>query len=138
MGVTVSYHMITQWLFLRLLGVVYCIVFASLFVQLEGLYGSRGITPISAYLSSLKRWRGKRFPVGSLFVFDCSDPFLKFSAAMGIALSLLLAAGFFPFLNLLLLWLLYLSFVSAGQEFLSWSLRMHMYIFVEQTLQEPS
>ena len=38
-------------LFLRLLGVVYLIAFASLGVQMTGLVGSRGILPVADFLA---------------------------------------------------------------------------------------
>jgi len=33
----------------QLLGIVYLVVFCSLLVQVQGLYGSRGITPVAGY-----------------------------------------------------------------------------------------
>jgi hypothetical protein len=40
----------TRWLFLRLVGLVYAIAFASLAVQVAGLIGPSGLTPAGAYL----------------------------------------------------------------------------------------
>ena len=48
------------WLFPKLLGVVYCLAFSSLLVQVPGLYGSRGILPIRDYLTLLRQGLGRR------------------------------------------------------------------------------
>jgi hypothetical protein len=119
--VIISSGIITQWLFLKLLGIVYCLVFCSLYVQIEGLYGSRGVLPISTYVNDSKTLsRIETFvTIPSLFVFYAGDFFLRICAALGIVLSLFLIAGYLQPFMLLLLWILYLSFVSVGQEFLS-------------------
>ena len=41
----------SRWLFLRLLGVVYLIAFASLAAQITGLVGEHGILPAREFLS---------------------------------------------------------------------------------------
>jgi hypothetical protein len=116
-----SSYVVTQWLFLKLLGGVYGVAFWSLLVQVEGLYGSRGILPIAGYVNSLKGAHRKRFPpIPSLFWFFSGDFFLRFCAGLGVVLSLLLIAGILPPLNLFFLWFLYISFVSVGREFLSY------------------
>jgi hypothetical protein len=108
-------------IFPRLLGLVYLLAFGSLFLQQRGLYGSQGILPIGEYLAAIRRYSGRggwrRFP--SLFWFSSSDAFITGCAGLGICLSLVLAAGMLQLPALVLLWLLYLSFVSLGQDFLS-------------------
>ena len=108
-------------IFPRLLGVVYLLAFVSLLVQVRGLYGSRGILPIRDYAAALRRNLGatgcRHFP--SLFWFSTSDAFIIGSAGMGVFMSLLLAGGVATIPALILLWLIYLSFTSMGQEFLS-------------------
>ncbi|HYS43494.1 MAG TPA: lipase maturation factor family protein, partial [Geobacteraceae bacterium] len=117
-----SSAIIAQWLFLKLLGGVYFLAFASLFVQVEGLYGARGILPIGNYLGAIREELGARgwryFP--SLFWLSSSDFFLHLTAGLGMVLSLLPVCGILTVPALVLLWLLYLSFVSLGQEFLSY------------------
>ena len=117
-----SSHIISQWLFLRLLGSVYFIAFGSLFIQLRGLYGSSGMLPIAEYTAAVKKELGGRafqyFP--SIFLYKSSDAFLTGCAATGIVLAVLLVMGLFPVPSLILLWFLYLSFVLVGQEFLSY------------------
>lgn len=110
------------WLLPKLLGGVYCLAFASLLPQLLGLYGSRGVLPIRDYLAELRRelgGRAWRF-CPTLFWLNSGDRMLAGSACLGILLALLLMAGGPPAPLLCLLWLLYLSFAAAGQEFLSY------------------
>lgn len=110
-----------QWLFLKLLAVVYLIAFWSLKQQLTGLYGRRGLLPIGAYLMRVRQALGPKgmLRLPSLFWFRCDDRFLSQAASAGLLCSLLLLFGLWPPLMLLLLWLLYLSFVSVGRDFLS-------------------
>jgi hypothetical protein len=64
------------WLFPRFLAGVYLPAFASLLVQVRGLYGERGILPIAAYLKGLRSGLGRgaggssslvgRFPIMTL------------------------------------------------------------------------
>ncbi len=109
-------------LFPRFLGAIYFLAFASLLIQVPGLYGRMGVLPIAAYLGALKEWRGKRaYSIcPTLFWLNRSDAALTGAALVGMTLSLLLMAGGPRLPILLLLWLLYLSFVTAGQEFLSY------------------
>lgn len=112
---------ISLTLFPRLLSVIYFCAFTSLLVQVQGLYGARGILPIAACTARLRRHFGDRashlYP--SLFWLNAGDPVLLGGAAAGVALSLLLMAGFFVLPSLILLWLLYLSYTTLGQDFLS-------------------
>ncbi len=85
---------LSRWLFLRLLGVVYLIAFLSLAVQITGLVGENGLLP------------------------EASNTSLLLRASGGVALSLLLAGGIAPVASAAGLWLLYWSLTNAGQEFL--------------------
>ena len=49
-------HSLARWLFLRALGAVYLVAFLSLWVQVAGLVGSRGILPAATLLD----WVGAR------------------------------------------------------------------------------
>ncbi|HEY7515086.1 MAG TPA: lipase maturation factor family protein, partial [Vicinamibacteria bacterium] len=107
-------------LFLRLLGLVYLAAFASLAVQVEGLYGSRGILPVTELLgfaaSRLGPERYRLLP--TLAWVSASDGALLFLAWGGAALALLQVACVAPRLVLLLLWAFYLSLVSPGRVFM--------------------
>jgi lipase maturation factor 1 len=113
---------VLPWLFPKLLGGVYFLAFSSLLVQVSGLFGSQGILPISSHLAELRQHYGRRVYrlVPTLFWLNSSDRVLAGSAFLGAALSLLLVVGGPAIPLLFLLWLLYLSFASSGQEFLSY------------------
>jgi lipase maturation factor 1 len=117
-----SLQQFLPWLFPRLLGGVYFLAFFSLLVQVPGLYGSSGILPIGSYLRELRNDLGTyAFRIcPSLFWFRSGDTALQAACLLGVGLSVLLMAGAPPVPLLLLLWLLYLSFVTAGQEFLAY------------------
>jgi hypothetical protein len=117
----VSSFGISQWLFLKSLAFIYFLAFTSLFVQIPGLYGSQGIEPIQDFLIELKRRRKKipfqDFP--SLFWLNAHDYALEGAAGAGILFSIFILIGIGPaWLLFLLLWMIYLSFVSVGSVFL--------------------
>ena len=109
--------------FPHLLGIVYLLAFASLLVQVKGLYGANGIVPIHELVAALRQQTGRRgfssFP--SIFWFTSSDRSLYGSALLGCCLSICLLLGLLPPLPvLILLWMIYYSFTAMGQEFLSY------------------
>src|SRR5579884_1106395 len=111
-------YLLSRWLFLRLLGVVYAVAFASLAVQVAGLVGSGGILPARDFLAhALDGGAAYRlFP--TLCWLDASDGMLRGLAWSGVALALLLVAGVAQVPVLVLLWMLYLSLSVVGQTFL--------------------
>jgi predicted DCC family thiol-disulfide oxidoreductase YuxK len=118
-------YFLVRWLFLRALGAVYFFAFVSLWTQIVGLIGHDGILPAGQFMSAVKQQcdlRGigiERFHLlPTLCWFDASDAFLNFQCAAGVVLSLVLIAGFAPVPCLALLWLLYLSLVTVGRDFL--------------------
>jgi hypothetical protein len=121
-GAETSSFFLARWLFLRLLGGVYLAAFLSLWVQIHGLIGSRGILPIGDYLADVRAVTGpKRYLlVPTLCWLDPSDRFLDVLCGSGVALSGLLILGIAPSVVLFLLWALYLSLTVAGQEFLGY------------------
>ena len=107
-------YRLTRWLFLRTLGIIYLIAFASLSVQIIGLVGSNGILPIADAVANARTQiplaEGlSRFP--TLVWFNSSDVFLQGMCIAGIILALLLIANVLPKLTLIGLWGLYLSLV---------------------------
>jgi lipase maturation factor 1 len=113
-----AYYHARRW-FLRLLGAIYLIAFASLWIQIDGLIGHNGILPVALWLEELRERFGpeayRLFP--TLCWFNPGDWFLHFLCAGGVVLSLLLILGITPILCLLLLWAFYLSLCVAGQVF---------------------
>lgn len=104
----------------RLLGFIYFFAFGALLFQIKGLLGKNGILPISGHLSFVKRNYPKRYfkLLPSLFWFNSSDQALVTVTILGTILSIFLMWGFFPSLTLLALYILYLSIVNTGQDFL--------------------
>jgi predicted DCC family thiol-disulfide oxidoreductase YuxK len=112
---------LTQWLFLRLLAAIYMVAFASLAVQVTGLLGEHGISPARDFFGQVGTNLGwmRFWAVPSLFWWNSSDAVLVGAAWAGVALAAVLFAGYLERLTLALLYVLYLSFSLAGQEFLS-------------------
>ena len=115
-----TYFWARRW-FLRALGLIYLIAFVSLWVQVDGLIGSDGISPIKQFLPAVQERLGGRayWLLPTLCWFNSSNAFLHFLCAGGVALSLLLIAGFVPVVSLIALFVFYLSLTIAGQTFLS-------------------
>ena len=112
---------LTQWIFLRLLALIYIIAFGSLAVQVLGLIGSHGVSPAHDYFARIASSFGPmRFAaVPTVFWWDSADRTLEGAALGGAALAALVLFGRMERLCLLLCFVLYLSFSMAGQEFLT-------------------
>jgi len=114
-----STYLLSRSLFLRGLGLVCLIAFTSLWVQIHGLIGSRGILPIANLVHSLRHYPAQKYwLMPTLCWLNASDGMLTFLCAAGVVLSGLLIVGMAPAIALLLLWIDYLSLVVAGQVFL--------------------
>ncbi len=105
-------------LFLRVLGAVFAVAFASLLVQIRVLVGREGLLPACAYLDGLAKL-GVATSAPTVFWLDCGDRALIAVALAGIALSFGLTLDLAPRWCLVALWALYLSFVTVGQDFFS-------------------
>lgn len=114
-------YFIARRFFIRFLGVIYLIAFASMWGQIVGLIGSNGILPAQEYLAAAKEYYGfsNIFGLPTIFWFGCWDNMLVGVCGLGIVASLLIISGFFPVIALTVAWGLYLSIVHVGQSFLS-------------------
>src|SRR5262245_11823936 len=99
---------------MRLLGLVFLSAFLSLLVQITALVGNEGLAPARDFLArapslaaapTIFRWIGT------------GDGVLRGAALAGAAVSVALAANVAPRWCLIVLWSVYLSFVTIGQEF---------------------
>lgn len=112
---------LASWLFLRLLGVVYFFAFLSLATQILGLVGQNGILPAGDYLATLASRMGAdrywQFP--TLAWLSSTNRALQLMSFGGVAGSVLLIFDIAPMPVLALLWMLYLSLVTVGQDFLA-------------------
>ncbi len=113
--------LLTEALFLRLLGLIYLSAFGSLWSQIIGLVGAKGIAPSARFIAALHSELGLRsfFYAPSLFWFNSSDLSLLLACAVGCFASLLMAAGVFSRASSIACFVLYLSLSSVGQPFTS-------------------
>ncbi len=116
---TESFQLSTAF-FLRALAVIHAIAFASLWTQLSGLIGPNGILPATSYLNAVREHLSSSsyFQLPTLAWLFGADAFLHVLCAFGLLSAALLFFGIAPLLNLILLWLAYLSLVNVGQIFL--------------------
>jgi hypothetical protein len=113
---------VTSWLFLRLLGAIYLVAFASFGVQAAGLIGSHGILPMTDFLRDMHEYLGwsAYWNVPTLLWVNSSDWFLRVIWIAGVCLSVLLLFGANARVVRLGLFVLYLSLDTAGQVFMTY------------------
>src|SRR6266511_2331313 len=120
-GVGSGAYFLSSWIFLRLLGLIYCVAFISLGAQIKGLIGSGGILPARDFLLAKAGWGRKRFvQVPTLCWWNFSDRFLQFLCWGGAALAVLLTVGIAPVPVLFLMWAFYLSLFGVCRVFLGY------------------
>src|SRR5438876_5494408 len=115
-----TYFWARRW-FLRALGLTYLIAFVSLWVQVDGLIGGDGVSPLNQFLPAVRAQLGRDAYalLPTLCWFNSSNAFLHLLCGGGVVLSLLLIFGIAPALSLAALFAFYLSLTIAGQTFLS-------------------
>jgi hypothetical protein len=108
-------------LFTRFLGFTYFCAIGAFLFQIKGLIGINGILPLSLYLTSFRHlsWKKRYTSIPTIFWLNSTDTALFITLWIGVILSIGLMLGFYPAFILFLLYFLYLSIVSAGQDFLS-------------------
>lgn len=105
----------------RLLGFIYFFAIGAFLFQIKGLLGRNGILPVEDYLNYFRTHISQKrfFYIPSLFWFNSSDRALMGLTILGTLISLILMLGYYPSLCLGLLFIIHLSIVSVGQDFLS-------------------
>jgi predicted DCC family thiol-disulfide oxidoreductase YuxK len=113
-----TYFWARRW-FLRSLGVIYLIAFVSLWVQVDGLVGGDGVSPINQFLPAAHAQIGRDAykVLPTLCWFNSSNAVLHFLCGSGVLFSLLLIFGIAPAVALVALFVFYLSLTIAGQIF---------------------
>jgi len=112
---------VAEWVFSRLLVLIYLIAFWSFAVQAQGLIGSQSILPVDRYLAAVhtaygaSAWR----MVPTLFWFNSSDAAIRWLPIAGIVIAFIAINGFAQRFCFAALFVLYLSICAAGQDFLS-------------------
>jgi Lipase maturation factor/DCC1-like thiol-disulfide oxidoreductase len=114
-------YALVSWVFLRLFGLIYVAAFASLGVQILGLIGHAGILPLGDFLVAARAALGGTayWILPTLFWMNAGDTALIAGTVAGVVLGLLVVANKFTRPALIGLYLLYLSYVYAGQAFMS-------------------
>lgn len=113
-------YAMSSWLFLRILGGIYFIAFLSFGAQIDGLIGSKGLLPATAFYEAAGHAAGNHafwIRPGFLWWTGAGDAALHGWCWAGTISAALLFLGFAPVLNLLFLWAVYLSLTIAGQDF---------------------
>ncbi|HUJ45430.1 MAG TPA: lipase maturation factor family protein [Opitutaceae bacterium] len=113
---------LSTWVFLRLLGAVHLVAFASFWSQLNGLIGPDGLLPAQRYFDALRAPLGaaRYWELPTLCWLFGGSWFLHVLCGAGVALAAALIAGWAPAVCLGLLWADYLSLSAAGQVFLNY------------------
>ena len=113
---------LVSFLFLRLFGLIYLSAFISFGVQAQGLIGSHGILPLAELVDVLGARVGPErfYLMPMVFWWSASDVAIQTVCWAGAGLSLLLLFNLLPRASLLLLFMLYLSLLYGGQEFMTY------------------
>ena len=116
----VDNYRLASGLFIKSLAVIYFIAFLSLAVQITGLVGVNGILPFGELLDYMYQNQGASAVLykPTVFWIDSSDFSLLAACILGCVVSLLLLIGIQPTWSLIVLFVLYLSMLHAGQTFL--------------------
>ncbi len=114
-------YTLVSWVFLRVFGAIYVCAFASLSVQILGLIGHEGILPAGEFFEAAHQALGNSAYrlLPSLFWVNSSDKALLAGTVAGMLLGLLVIVDRWTRPALLGLFVLYLSYVYAGQDFMS-------------------
>jgi hypothetical protein len=111
-------YLISRWLFLRALGLVYFSAFFALLFQVPGLIGTKGILPAADYLADGRKLGVMRFWYApTLLWVPSSNHMLMALMWIGLIASVLLVANIWPRATLLVCFVCFLSFVGAAQDF---------------------
>jgi predicted DCC family thiol-disulfide oxidoreductase YuxK len=110
---------LVSWVFLRLVGAIYVAAFVSLGVQILGLVGQAGILPLGDHLGAARHALGDTAyrVLPTLFWLDSSDASLLAGSVVGALLGLLVVLNRWTRAALIGLFVLYLSYFYAGQDF---------------------
>jgi hypothetical protein len=112
-------YWLTRFVLLRGMGFVYFAAFISAAWQAIPLFGKTGLAPIALFVADTQGeslWQ-TFYNNPSLFYFFNSDAALLIVAWLGAALALLVLLGYANAIIMFALWILYMSYVNAGQLF---------------------
>lgn len=116
-------HILSRWIVLRALGLIYLSAFYSYLFQVRGLIGPQGILPAGEFLPQVKEALGEVqgfWYAPTLLWLGSGDRALMVVCWLGIAASVAVVLNLWPRLSLLICWVCFQSFVAAGQAFSSY------------------
>ncbi|NNJ96804.1 MAG: lipase maturation factor family protein [Gammaproteobacteria bacterium] len=107
-------------LFIRILGIIYLIAFASLLVQIQGLVGSGGILPVGELLDYVdtEAANARFYRLPTIFWLDHSNIALVGATIYGCVVSVQILFNWWQRPALILAFILYLSLFNVCQPFL--------------------
>lgn len=112
-----------RWIFLRCLGLIFFSAFYSLAFQIKGLIGPDGILPADAYLKDVVRilpGLSRFYYVPTVLWLGSGNAALTALVWGGLIASVLLVLNVWPRATIALSLILFLSFISAAQDFSSY------------------
>ena len=112
-------HLIPRWIFLRALGLIYFSAFFSLVFQIRGLMAPDGLLPANLYLEEVAKMLGhlRFWYAPTLLWINSSGQGLTALCWVGMIASILLTLNLWPRGMLAICFVLFLSFVTAAQDF---------------------
>ncbi len=112
--------LVARWIWLRALGGIFFSAFLSLWFQIDGLIGPRGISPAGPYLDAVRRaFPGIRslWLAPTLFWIDAGTASLHAVVIAGLVASTALMLNLWPRASIVVAGLAFLSFIGVSQEF---------------------
>jgi lipase maturation factor len=116
-------HLMSRWIFLRALGLIYFSAFYSLFFQIKGLIGPEGILPAKELLPAVSNvYPGiyRFWFAPTLLWFSSSNHMLMLICWLGVAASIAVILNLWPRAALFVCFVCFLSFIAAAQDFASY------------------
>ena len=112
-------HLVSRWLFLRALGIIYFSAFYSLLFQIRGMLGPDGLLPAGSYLQEVAKAMGsaRYWYAPTVLWFASGNHALLALCWVGTVASVLLILNFWPRLMLAVCFVSFLSFIAAAQDF---------------------
>src|SRR5215475_9686034 len=107
-----SGHVLSRWLFLRALGLIYFSAFYSLVFQIRGLLGPSGLLPARSYLKSIAELAGgasRYWYAPTLLWLDSGDRALLALCWIGMIAALLLVLNIWPRAMLVICFAMFVS-----------------------------
>jgi lipase maturation factor 1 len=115
-------YLLPRWLFLRAIGVIYFSAFYSLAFQIRGLLGPNGLLPVGEYLKLVAQdmHSSRYWFAPTLLWLNSSNTALMALCWIGMIAAVLLLLNIWPRGMLVVCFVLFLSFVTAAQDFSSY------------------